>query len=60
MNIIRLSKLKKFRKVILLDSFSTDNTLQIAKKFNNVKVKNLKFDGYVKKLNSCIPIKKTH
>ena len=54
-----LKKLKKFKNIILADSYSSDKTLKIAKKFKNVKIKSIKFNGYVNKLNSCIKLCKS-
>ncbi|MBI2026349.1 MAG: glycosyltransferase family 2 protein [Deltaproteobacteria bacterium] len=41
-----LSALQKFSEVIVLDNDSTDNTLEIAQKFSNVKIFQNKFIGF--------------
>lgn len=44
--------------VVILDSFSTDNTVSIAKSFNNVRILQREFDGYSNQRN--YGLKKVH
>ncbi|WP_272525137.1 glycosyltransferase family 2 protein [Providencia sp. PROV196] len=41
-------------KVYILDSFSTDNTLEIASKFNNVEIKKNKFINHAEQFNFAL------
>lgn len=40
-----LSSLAKFEDVVLLDNYSTDNTIEIAKTFSNVRIYQCEFNG---------------
>ena len=55
-----LNACRDFKKIIVVDSFSTDNTEKIAEKFENVSVTKYKFDNYVNKINFCISLVKSN
>jgi len=54
-----LEKLQWLERVILLDSFSTDNTLQIAKNYPNVEVYQRPFDTHANQWNYGLSILKS-
>tara|TARA_B100000989_G_scaffold212698_1_gene161591 strand:+ start:18116 stop:18898 length:783 start_codon:yes stop_codon:yes gene_type:complete len=51
-----LNACRDFKKIILVDSYSTDDTEKIADKFKNVSITKYKFDNYVNKINFCISL----
>ncbi len=53
-----LSSLDFTDEIIVVDSFSTDHTLTIAKKFPRVKIETRVFDNYVSQKNYCLSLAK--
>ena len=49
-----LDACRDFKKIIVIDSYSKDDTEKIANKFKNVSIIKYKFDNYVNKINFCI------
>ncbi len=51
---LTLSKLESFKKIFLIDSNSKDETINIAKKYNNINIINTNLKSYIEKLNFAI------
>ena len=51
-----LEALKGFKKIFVIDSYSTDKTIELVNSFSNTSIVNYKFDNYVNKINFCISI----
>ena len=49
---LTLSKLKSFKKIFLIDSNSKDETINIAKKYNNINIINTNLKSYIEKMES--------
>ena len=49
-----LNSLVKFDEIILLDNYSTDNSIKIASKFKNIKIYQCVFDGMAKVRNKAL------
>ena len=55
-----LDACRDFKKIIVIDSYSNDDTEKIANKFKNVSIIKYKFDNYVNKINFCIGLVNTN
>lgn len=53
-----LESLSTFDEIIILDSGSSDKTLEIATSYKKVKIEFRKFDNYINQKNSCISLAK--
>lgn len=55
---LTLESLKEFEEVILLDTGSSDHTIEIARKFKNVKIYKTSFSGFGRAKNSAAKLAK--